>query len=70
MSRQAVEQALGKLGVDVRFHDAFFCDPTAASLAAGIELTDQEFFEVGVPRPQWPATYRSGSPRSSSSSST
>ena len=42
MSRQAMEQALGKLVMDVGFRDAFFRDPTAARLAAGIQLTDQE----------------------------
>ena len=42
MSRQAVEQALGRLVMDVPFRDAFFRDPMAASLAAGIELTDHE----------------------------
>ena len=42
MSRQAMEQALGKLVMDVAFRDAFFRDPTAACLAAGLELTDEE----------------------------
>ncbi len=42
MSRQAMEQALGKLVMDVGFRDAFFRDPMAASLAAGLQLTDQE----------------------------
>src|SRR6266850_3693436 len=42
MSRQAMEQALGKLVMDVGFRDAFFRDPTVASLAAGIQLTDEE----------------------------
>jgi len=37
-----MEQALGKLVMDVAFRDAFFRDPLAASLAAGIQLTDQE----------------------------
>jgi hypothetical protein len=30
MSRQAMEQALGKLIMDVEFRDAFFHDPLAA----------------------------------------
>lgn len=42
MSRQAVEQTLGKLVMDVGFREAFFQDPMAASLTAGIQLTDQE----------------------------
>ena len=42
MSRQAMEQALGKLVMDVAFREEFFRDPMAASLAAGIQLTDQE----------------------------
>ena len=42
MSQPAMEQALGKLVLDVGFRDAFFRDPAAASLAAGIQLTDQE----------------------------
>ena len=47
MSRQAMEQALGKLAIDVRFRDAFFRDPVAASLAAGIQLTDHERGALG-----------------------
>jgi hypothetical protein len=51
MSRQAMEQALGKLVMDVRFRDDFFRDPMAASLAAGIQLTDQERSMLGRIRP-------------------
>ena len=51
MSRQAMEQALGKLVMDVGFRDAFFRDPMAASLAAGIQLTDQERSALGRIRP-------------------
>ena len=42
-----MEQALGKLVMDVAFRDAFFRDPLAASLAAGIQLTDQECSALG-----------------------
>jgi hypothetical protein len=42
MSRQAMEQALGKLVMDGGFRDAFFRDPTVASEAAGIPLTEYE----------------------------
>jgi hypothetical protein len=51
MSRQAMEQALGKLVMDVGFREAFFRDPTAASMAAGIHLTDQERSALGRIRP-------------------
>ena len=47
MSRQAMEQALGKLVMDVPFRDAFFRDPLAASLAAGLQLTEQELRALG-----------------------
>ena len=47
MSRQAMEQALGKLVIDVGFREAFFRDPIAASMAAGIHLTDQERSALG-----------------------
>jgi hypothetical protein len=42
MSRQAMEQTLGKLVMDVGFREAFFRDPLAASRAAGIHLTEDE----------------------------
>ncbi len=51
MSRQAMEQALGKLVMDHGFRDAFFRDPMAASLAAGIQLTDHECSSLGRIRP-------------------
>jgi hypothetical protein len=51
MSWQAMEQALGKLVIDMRFRDAFFEDSIAASLAAGIQLTDQERSALGRIRP-------------------
>jgi hypothetical protein len=46
-----MEQALGKLVMDVRFRDAFFRDPTSASLAVGIQLTDRERSALGCIRP-------------------
>jgi len=51
MSRQGMERALGKLVMDVAFREAFFVDPTAASVAAGIELTDHERSALGRIRP-------------------
>ena len=42
MSQPAIEQARGKLVIDGGFRDAFFRDPTEASEAAGIPLTDRE----------------------------
>jgi hypothetical protein len=51
MNRQAMEHALGKLIMDARFRDAFFDDPLAASLAAGLQLTEQECRELGHIRP-------------------
>jgi len=51
MSRQAMEQALGKLVMDGRFREAFFRDPLAAARAAGIPLTDQERSALGRIRP-------------------
>ena len=51
MSRQAMEQALGKLVMDVEFRRAFFHDPTAASEAAGIELSEHERTVLGRIRP-------------------
>ena len=42
MNQQALEQTLGKLVVDSHFRHAFFNDPSAASQAAGIRLTDDE----------------------------
>jgi len=46
-----MEQALGKLVMDVQFRDAFFRDPLTASLAAGIQLTDRERSTLGRIRP-------------------
>ena len=51
MSRPAMEQALGKLVMDVGFREAFFRDPAAASRAAGLELTDEERDALGRIRP-------------------
>jgi hypothetical protein len=51
MSGQAMEQALGKLVMDAAFRDAFFRDPVAASLAAGMQLTDHELSALGRIRP-------------------
>ena len=51
MSRQAMEQALGKLIMDARFRDAFFRDPAAASLTAGLQLTHGERSALGRIRP-------------------
>ena len=42
MNQQAMEQALGKLVMDRGFREAFFRDPSAASEAAGLRLTDPE----------------------------
>lgn len=42
MNRHAMEQALGKLVMDVGFRDAFFSNPAVASETAGIALTDRE----------------------------
>jgi len=42
MSQHVMEQALGKLVLDGGFRDAFFRDPRAASVAAGLALTDGE----------------------------
>ena len=41
-TQQAVERALGKLVIDVNLRDAFFCNPAAASEAAGLNLTEGE----------------------------
>jgi hypothetical protein len=51
MSRQAMEQALGKLVMDGGFRDAFFADSITATLAAGIQLTDRERSELERIRP-------------------
>ena len=46
MSQPAMEHALGKLVMDVRFREEFFRDPLTASLAAGLQLTEQERREL------------------------
>jgi hypothetical protein len=51
MSRQALEQALGKLVVDTAFRNEFFRDPYAASVAAGIDLSDPERIALARIRP-------------------
>ncbi len=51
MSKHAMEQTLGKLIMDTGFREAFFCDPTAASAAAGIELSAHERDALGRIRP-------------------
>jgi hypothetical protein len=51
MNQQAMEQALGKLVMDRGFRDAFFRDPSAASEAAGIRLTDHEWRALTRIRP-------------------
>ena len=43
MDQPAMERALGKLVMDRGFRDAFFHDPSAASEAAGIPLSAQEW---------------------------
>lgn len=42
MSQRAVERAVGKLVTDEEFRTAFFRNPGAASLEAGLELTCAE----------------------------
>jgi hypothetical protein len=42
MSQAAVERTLGKLVTDETFRVRFFLDPTAASFAAGLELSPAE----------------------------
>ena len=51
MNQQALEQALGKLVMDRGFRDAFFRNPSAASEAAGIRLTDHEWSALTRIRP-------------------
>src|SRR5438128_11004727 len=58
MSRQAMEQALGKLVMDVAFREEFFRDPMAASLAAGVQLTDQERSALRRIRPRALAAFQ------------
>jgi hypothetical protein len=53
-----MEQSLGKLTMDAAFRDAFFRDPLAASLAAGIQLTDQERNALGRIAPGALAAFR------------
>jgi hypothetical protein len=51
MHRRAMEQALGKLVMDSGFRNDFFRDPSAASEAAGIRLTDHEWGALTRIRP-------------------
>jgi len=51
MSRQAVEQALGKLVLDCEFRAAFFHDPPRAAHHAGLDLTDGERETLALIRP-------------------
>ena len=51
MSRQAMEQALGKLVMDVEFRDAFFSDAAEATRHAGIEITEHERDTLALIRP-------------------
>jgi hypothetical protein len=51
MNQQAMEQTLGKLVMDRGFRDAFFRDPSAASEAAGIRLTDHQWSTLTRIRP-------------------
>jgi hypothetical protein len=58
MNQQAMEQALGKLIIDGDFRDAFFRDPTVASEAAGISLSDPERKALTRIRPGALATFQ------------
>ena len=51
MNQKAMEQALGKLVMDSGFRNAFFRDPPAASEAAGLALTDDEWRALTRIRP-------------------
>lgn len=52
MSQRIVERAVGKLVTDEGFRDAFFRDPKAASLQAGLELSAEELDALSrIPRP-------------------
>jgi hypothetical protein len=42
MSQRIVERAVGKLVTDEGFRDAFFHDPKAATVHAGLELSGEE----------------------------
>jgi hypothetical protein len=51
MSREALEQALGKLVLDCEFRSAFFRDPEAATRHAGLDLTGRERNALAAIRP-------------------
>jgi hypothetical protein len=51
MNYQAMERALGKLVMDSEFRDAFFRDPSAATEAADLPLTDHEWSALTRIRP-------------------
>jgi hypothetical protein len=51
MNHEAMERALGKLVMDRGFRAAFFCDPSAASAAAGIPLDEHEWTALTRIRP-------------------
>lgn len=51
MSQRVVERAVGKLVTDEGFREAFFRDPRAASLQAGLELSPEELEALSrIPR--------------------
>jgi hypothetical protein len=51
MSQRVVERAVGKLVTDEGFRDAFFRNPTVASLQAGFDLSPDELDALSrIPR--------------------
>jgi hypothetical protein len=51
MSQRGVERAIGKLTTDEEFREAFYRNPDAAVLAAGLDLTRAELMALlRIPR--------------------